>query len=372
MRSLAASLVFAAAAIHASAVQPLPSLGEPALSPDRSEIAFVSGGDIWTVAAKGGAARLLVSHPATESRPLYSPDGTRLAFTSTRTGNGDIYVLTFSTGELTRITYSDSLDLLDGWSPDGKWLYFTSTANDIANTSDIFRVSSAGGTPLEVLRDRYYSEFRGAPSPDGTHIAFVTRGISSNQWWRHGHSHLDESEIWIKGIADNTPYQRVVEEDAKQGWPMWSADGQSIFYMSDRSGTENIYRQRIGAPNSEAKAVTNFKDGRLLWPSVSYDGREIVFERNFSIWKLDTQSASAAQVPITLRGSVSSPQVDHIQTTQFNDLALSPDGKKVALISHGEVFAASSAPESGRATRITRTPAPETSIEWSPDSKRLL
>src|SRR5712691_6726711 len=69
------------------------AFAEPGISPDGKEIAFVSGGDIWTVPAAGGEARLLVSHPATESRPLYSPDGHSLAFVSTRTGNGDIYVL---------------------------------------------------------------------------------------------------------------------------------------------------------------------------------------------------------------------------------------------------------------------------------------
>ncbi len=153
--------------------------------------------------------------------------------------------------------------------------------------------------------------------------------------------------------------------------PMWSADGESIFYMSDRSGAENIYRQRIGARNTEAKSLTNFKDGRLLWPSASYDAREIVFERNFTIWKLETKSGAAAQVPITLRGAVSTPQVTHIQTNQFSDLALSPDGKKVALISHGDIFAASAA-DGGDAIRITKTPAPETAIQWAPDSKHVL
>src|SRR6187399_596354 len=74
-------------------VSPLPSFAEPGISPDGSTIAFVSGGDIWEVPARGGDARLLVSHPATESRPLFAPDGRRLAFTSTRTGNGDVYVL---------------------------------------------------------------------------------------------------------------------------------------------------------------------------------------------------------------------------------------------------------------------------------------
>src|SRR5262245_40129094 len=81
-------------------VSPLPSFAEPGISPDGATIAFVSGGDIWEVPAAGGDARLLVSHPATESRPLFSPDGKRLAFTSTRTGAGDIYVVTIATGDL--------------------------------------------------------------------------------------------------------------------------------------------------------------------------------------------------------------------------------------------------------------------------------
>src|ERR1700730_5186778 len=132
----------------------LPSLSDPAISPDGREIAFVSGGDIGTVAAAGGEAHLLATHSATESRPLYSPDGTKLAFVSTRTGAGNIYVLTLATGELMRLTYSDRPDALDGWSHDGKWIYFTSAVNDVAGQGDIFRVSSRGGTPLEGSRER--------------------------------------------------------------------------------------------------------------------------------------------------------------------------------------------------------------------------
>jgi hypothetical protein len=118
-----------------SPVTPLPGFSDPALSPDKSEIAFVSGGDIWTVPARGGEARLLISHPATEARPLYSPDGTKLAFTSTRTGNGDIYVLTFATGQLKRLTFSDAPESLDAWSRDGKWIYFSSNGNDIGGAT---------------------------------------------------------------------------------------------------------------------------------------------------------------------------------------------------------------------------------------------
>jgi len=150
-----------------------PYFTEPAISPDRSEIAFVSGGDIWTVPAAGGEARLLISHAATESRPLYSPDGRRLAFTSTRTGDGDIYVVTLDSGDLKRLTFSDNPDELNAWSADGTWIYFSSLDQDISGMQDVFRISVDGGTPMPVSADRYTAEYFSAPSPDGKAMAFT-------------------------------------------------------------------------------------------------------------------------------------------------------------------------------------------------------
>jgi hypothetical protein len=99
---------------------PQTAFAEPAIAPDGSEIAFVSGGDIWTVPAAGGEARLLVSNAANDTHPVYSPDRKQLAFVSTRTGGGDVYVLTFASGDVRRVTFDDGLDQLDGWSRDGK------------------------------------------------------------------------------------------------------------------------------------------------------------------------------------------------------------------------------------------------------------
>jgi tricorn protease len=164
--------------------EPLPSFGEPAISPDRSEIAFVSSGDIWTVAAGGGEARLLVSHPANESRPIYAPDGRSLAFVSDRTGGGDIYIVDLANGLLRHLTFDDGLERLDAWSRDGRWIHFSSTSRDIAGMNDLFRVRADGGTPMQISADRYTSEFFGTPSPDGHRVAFAARGNSAGQWWR--------------------------------------------------------------------------------------------------------------------------------------------------------------------------------------------
>jgi Tol biopolymer transport system component/C-terminal processing protease CtpA/Prc len=359
--------------------EPRPYFTEPSLSPDRKEIAFVSGGDIWTVPATGGVASLLVSHAANEARPLYSPDGRQLAFISSRTGNSDIYVLTLATGDLKRLTFDDGLDQLDGWSRDGLWIYFSSTSRDIGGLNDLYRVSVNGGTPMAVSADRYTNEFFCAPSPDGKTLAFAARGIASGQWWRKGHSHIDESEIWLlRSFEGGTgTYERVTAPGgAKEMWPMWSADGSKLFYVSDRSdasnknGAQNIWTATPG--RSEARRVSNFTDGRVLWPSISYDGREVVFEHNFAIWKLDTSNGKTTEVAITRRGASAGPAVERQRLSdQISELQLSPDGKKVAFVVRGEVFAAS-ASDGGDAARVSNSVAEEYQIAWAPDSRRLV
>ena len=361
------------AATAAPAPAPVPYFSEPAVSPNRMELAFVSGGDIWTSPVAGGEARLLVAHPATESRPLYSPDGRSLAFVSTRTGNGDVYVLALETGELRRVTFDDGLDQLDGWSADGKWLYFSSSSRDIAGMNDIYRVPATGGTPTAASADRYANEFFAAPSPDGKTLAFSARGIANNQWWRHGHSHLDESEITLRreGANGAPTYEALTSGGGKALWPMWGPGGQRIFYVSDQNGPENIWVLGVG-DKAAPRPVTTFKDGRVLWPSISYDGKLIAFERNFKLWTLDTDNGQVREVAVRRRGAPAGPAVDRLRLTdRLQELALSPDGTKVAFVVHGEVFAAS-ATDGGEATRISQTPTAESGVTWAPDSRRLV
>jgi tricorn protease len=356
------------------AAAPAPSLAEPSLSPDHREIAFVSGGDVWTVPFAGGEARLLVSHPATESRPLWSPDGARIAFVSNRSGNGDVYVLTVASGELRRVTFDDVGDQLDNWSRDGRSLYFSSTSRDVAGMSDVWRVGAEGGTPVQVSADRFATEYWAAPAPDGRTLAITARGFPFTQWWRNGHSHLDESEIWLVhdvavGAAATPRYEAVTTRGAKSAWPMWSADGATLFWMSDRNGHENLWSRATAG--GEAKPVTAFTAGRVLWPAISHDGRAIVFERDFGVWSFDVATGATRRVPITLRGVPSGPGVEHqVLSTGIQQLALSPDARKVAFVVRGEVFAAS-AREGGDAARVTSTPGSEEQLAWAPDSRRL-
>jgi tricorn protease len=345
-------------------------LAQPSLSPDGSMVAFASGGDIWEAPSQGGVAHLLVSGPADDFRPLYSPDGRKLAFNSTRGGATNIYVLDLPSGAITRLTYAEANEQLDGWSNDGRWLYFTTNGNDVGRRTDIMRVAATGGTPGEISAERYLNEFESAPSPAGDKVVFAAFGVSGSQWWRHGSSHIDQAQLWMKTIDQPTGYVRLAADPSRHAWPMWDPSGQSIIYMSDSGGAENLWRLPL-APGAQPQKLTQFTDGRLLYPTIAHDGSAVVFERGMQVWRLDLRSGRAAPVTLSLRGAPADDSVEHLQLDRFTRLATSPDGKKIALIGHGEIFA-TTAKDGGPAQRITRTVGAEDEVSWSPDSRRLL
>lgn len=359
---LVAAAFFAVCGTAAAGGARVPSLAQPAVSPDGREIAFVSGGRIWTVSAAGGDARVLVSDGATDERPLWSPSGSRLAYISGRTGNGDIYILSLNGGEVRRLTYDDGYDQLDGWSRDG-WVYFSNSSKNVFGERDIYRVRASGGTPLPVLHQTYVTQFFGAPSPNGRELAFNARGFALAQWWRKGHSHLDE--IWIRhGPGDAATYTRVTGGSAKETWPMWSPDGSRIYFVSDRSGAQNLWVRVLGAG---ARRLTDFTSGRVVWPAIAANGSAIVFERNFAIWRYDTARGTVARVPVTLQGNVWEPNLTHVSATRgFSTYHVSPDGKKVAFIVHGHAFGAGVNGEP--ALEVTRPGEYARDIVWAPDS----
>lgn len=373
-RTALALLAFVLVAPSIAAAQGRPSFYEPGISPDGSEIAFVSGGDIWTVPVSGGAARLLVAHSAHESRPLYSPDGSMLAFNSNRNGGLDVFILDLRSGEVRRLTNDSGSEELTGWSGDSRWVYFTSSSEDVGGTSDVFRVRATGGTPMAVAADRYETEFFAAPSrTEPGLIAIATRArMAQSQWWRNGHSHIDESEIWTVREATRSgsaPTYTKVSAGGKNLWPMWGADG-TIVFMSDRSGSENLWS--VPGTGGTATRLTAFDNGRVLWPSISVNGRTVAFERDFGIWTLDVASKAAKRLDIRLMGVVEGPTPSVQRATQgWTGISVAPDGRKWAFVAGGDVWATTL--DGGvPATRVTRTAAAEGDIVWTTDSRQIV
>ncbi|HEV3089756.1 MAG TPA: hypothetical protein VGX96_21325, partial [Candidatus Elarobacter sp.] len=348
------------------AAAPVHAFAEPSVSPDHGEIAFVSGGDVWSVPAGGGTARLLAAAGGAAHRPLFSPDGKKIAFVSTQPGAAGIYVLTLDGGSLRRVTHDDSIADLSAWSPDGRSIYFTSPSHNIAYFNDVMRVAADGGTPMQVLHENYVMDDAGVPSPDGASIAFVRGGFP--QWWRRGHSHMDQTEI-VLAHPGAKRYDTVTNGDAKDRWPMWSSDGRTLYFVSDRSGSDELWAR--GA-DGRMKQLTALRGGRVLWPSISRDGRLIAFERAMRIWTYDVDTGAARELAIAPRGLPDVVAERHLTlTNRFTSLGLSPDGKKIAFAARSRVFAAS-ASEGGDAQLVTpRGDAAYDLPVWAAGSRRI-
>jgi len=95
---------------------------------------------------------------------------------------------------------------------------------------------------------------------------------------------------------------------------MWSADARSLFYVSDRGGAQNLWVKAVTG-TAVPRQLTTFKQGRVLWPSISARGDTIVFERNFGIWKLDTASGKTSEVPIVRIGAPAGPVPERARLT---------------------------------------------------------
>jgi Tol biopolymer transport system component/C-terminal processing protease CtpA/Prc len=343
-----------------------PTFAEPTVSPDHAEIAFVSGGDVWSVPSAGGTARLLAATGGAAHRPLFSPDGKRLAFVSSQPGAAGLYVLTLDGGTLRRLTHDDQLPEPSAWSADGRFVYFSSPSHNIAYDDDVYRVAVEGGTPMRLLHEDYVIASAPAPSPDGASIAYVRNGFT--QWWRRGHSHMDESEIVVAHPGART-FETVVAGAAKNLWPMWAPDGRTLYFASDRGGSDELWAR---GGDGRLRQLTSLKGGRVLWPSISRDGRLIAFERAMKIWTYDTESGATRELAIVPRGLPAVVTQRHVtQTNRFTSLGLAPDGKKIAFVARGRVFAAS-ATEGGAAQLVTtRDDAAYDVPTWAAGSRRI-
>src|SRR4051812_28862938 len=138
------SLLFSAASMVAAQNSPTLLLQQPTLN--RTEVAFVFGGDLWAVSRQGGDARRLTTGVGAELRPYFSPDGALVAFTGEYDGNLDVYIVPIGGGVPRRLTYHPGADVVQGWTPDGRSILFRSSRDSYSpRFNRLFTVSLDGG-----------------------------------------------------------------------------------------------------------------------------------------------------------------------------------------------------------------------------------
>jgi len=343
----------------------------------KGKVAFSYLGDIWTVNENGTSPQRLTDNKARDIYPRYSPDGNWIAFSSNRDGNYDVYVVPASGGKPKQLTFHTADDNVAAWSPDGKRILFSSTRGRGAfpSVTSLFEVSPEGGLELPIDTDWGATA---SYSPDGKKLAFMRHPAS---WSRKHYRGSYAGDLWVMDTTAKT-YTKLGDNIYKGHylWPMYANNG-DIYFVSDRLPNEekiqagslevmksvnNIWK--ISDKGGKPTQVTFHTSGNLFFPTISADRKTIVYEENFSLFKLDIASGKSTEIRVDLASDSKDDDTPLVTiSNNAEGFHLSPSNRRVAVSVHGEIFTV--AADRGEPQRVTETPWREEDPRWSPNGK---
>ena len=366
MKKLILSAALLAASLASQAQQGPLWMRYPAISPDGSTVAFAYKGDLYCVPANGGEARQLTTNAAYDSQPIWSPDGKKIAFTSNREGSLDVYVISTKCGAPTRLTTNSGKETPIAFKDNDHVLFSanimpTAQSNLFASNefSQVYEVSTEGGRPklYSVLPMENISI-----NKNGQVLYHDKKGYEDA--WRKHHTSPITRDIWM---LDNGKYQKLTTFKGEDRNPVWAADNQSFYYLSEQDGSFNIYRRNIAS--GKDTQITQQKKNPIRFLTSSNDGL-LCYGFDGEIYTVK-EGAQPQKVSISITTDNDEPSlIRKVQSWGATEIALSPDAKEVAFVMHGDVYVTST--EYKTTKRITDTPQQERNLSFAPDGRSLV
>ncbi len=343
----------------------------PAISPDGKTIVFSYKGDLFKVATEGGPAYPLTIHEGYDHMPVWSHDGQKIAFASDRYGNFDVFVMNAKGGSAERLTYHSAADLPSDFSTDNNSVIFTSSRLDDASNqqfpsgvlSELYSIPAKGGRAEQILTTP--AEFA-KYNKDGSLIVFHDRKGYEDAFRKH-HTSSVTRDVWLYNVKEDK-YTQLSAFNGEDRNPVFTPNQNGIYYLSEEKGDFNVFKMDLSSPG-KSKTVTNLKKHPVRYLTISNQGL-MCFSYNGELYTLkDGQQPKKVNIFMALGDRYNPQKIEKISggTREF---ALSPNGKEIAFIVRGEVFASSV--ETATTKRITNTPEQERSVSFSPDGKAIL
>ena len=343
----------------------------PAISPDGKTIAFNYKGDIYVVNSKGGRALPLVSHPAYDYTPIWSPDGSKIAFASDRYGNFDIFTADIKTGQINRVTTHSNDEQPWSFSPDCSKIYFsanlhTSAASRVYTKKpylrELYSVSATGGAPSLILPT---SSEEISFLPDNTGFLYQNRPGAEEIWRKH-HTSAVTMDICL---YKNGKHTKLTTSNYENRVPRISSDGSTVYFLSEQDGSFNVYSFKLDNP-SEITRQTNHKLHPVRSLSLSNNG-VICYSYDGSIYT-KKEGSKPVRLKITLPKTASMPTpMRDIAITPTDCATISPDGSQMVFAYRGELYVTST-DSNPTSRRLTSTVASEADPVFSPDGRTLI
>ena len=339
----------------------------PSISPDGKTVAFSYKGDIYVVSAEGGEARQLTSNPAYDYSPVWSADGRTLAFASDRYGNFDIFTISVNGGVPFRVTTHSAKETPWTFTPDGKRIVFSARIQDPASSAlfpkssmtELYSVSIEGGRYEQVLATP--AEEVSFIGKDGSFVYQDCKG-GENVWRKH-HTSSITRDIWL---YDGSKHTKLTSFEGEDRSPRVSADGKTVFFMSERDGSFNVYSFPVDDPGNVSR-VTRHKTHPVRFLTVS-DNDLLCYGYDGDIY-IKSGNSQPRKLNVSVKSDRNDDDLAELSVSGGGDNDLSSDGKQIAFISRGEVFVAST--EYNTVKKITDTPEAEADVVFSPDGKTL-
>ncbi|HEY0160836.1 MAG TPA: hypothetical protein VGF28_26365, partial [Thermoanaerobaculia bacterium] len=273
-------------ALLALALSPLAAAlpREPAVS--RTHVAFVEAGQVWVVPRGGGAATRLTEGGGNKSSPRFSPDGTRVAFTS-----GDLFTVGVRGGTPERVTYLPREAVLTQWTDDDRLLFFTAAESFSSIEMQLFTVSPKGGLPARMPL-AYGAD--GALDRTGEWLAYTPQWpnqlIANWKRYRGGSA----PELWLLNLRTGASRQ-LTDWAGLDRRPMWS--GEALYYLSDAGAEQRVNIWQYDTKSGARRQVTHFRDYDVR--NASIGAGAIVFELGPDLRLLDLGSERVSRIPVT-------------------------------------------------------------------------
>lgn len=348
----------------------------PAISPDGSQIAFNYKGDIYIVDSKGGNAKILTLSDAIDYNAVWSNDGKKIAYASQKYGNYDVFVVDVTTGESKRLTFHSSDDVPTCFSQDGKTVYFTSMRTKAQNSMqfnqgripELYSVSVSGGSEKQVstigIENAQFNK-------QETIMVFHDKKGYEDPFRKHQVSPIAR-DIWLNETKSNK-YYKLTDFEGEDRNPLFSADEKSLYYLSEKDGTFNVWK--MGIPTNlndkvtENIQVTKFAKHPVRFLTISND-ETLCFSFDGNIYtKKGTSEPVKLNINIQNEDRVLEKE-NKVFASGATEMDISPNGKEVVFVVRGEVFVTSN--EGSTTKRITNTQTQERSVSFSPDGRSIL
>lgn len=336
----------------------------PAISPDGQTIVFSYQGNLFTVAATGGEARQLTTHAAYDAYPVWSPDGQQIAFASNREGGFDVWLIHRNGGTPTRLTTHSQDEYPITFSDNGHVLYSAAimpTPQSLAYAGStfpqVYEVGTQGGRPRQysVLTMEGISI-----NGQGDVLYFDKKGYED--YFRKHHQSAVTRDIWL---LSKGKYQRLTSFRGEDREPVWAADGTSFYYLSERDGTFNVWQRSIDG--RQEQQLTHHRQNPVRFLTAATDGT-LCYGYDGEIYTLRNGQEQKVGITITT-DRTDRDLVRQLQTTGATEICLSPKGKELAFIMHGDVYVTSIDYKTTR--QITDTPEQERNIHFAPDGRHI-